>query len=380
MSQPLHVLRSGRWPLALVAGLLLVAGVAAGPAPAGPGKTVNGHIDVAAEPKKPKPAPADLSVTADGETEPVGASGDAADDMAFWVHPTDPSLSVVIGTDKEGALEVYDLAGQRLQAIDPTTRPGNVDLRPGFTLGGATVDIIGVVGYGMRFYTIDPMTRQLTNVTSPALKVSIPVAGMCMYRSPVSGKHYIFADTLDGRAEQYELVDEGGLVNVKSVRGPWDIGEESEGCTFDDVKQILYVAEEPVGIWAYGAEPTASVTDRKLVDAVAPNGHLAEDVEGLAIVYQGDDGYLVASSQGDDSFNVYRRHEPWEFVKKFTVDAGDATDRCSRTDGIDALAANLGPQFPQGIFSCQDRINDPPGTTGNQNFKLLRLEKVLDLQ
>ena len=28
----------------------------------------------------------------------------------------------------------------------------------GFTLAGKTVDIIGVVGYGMRFYTIDPDT------------------------------------------------------------------------------------------------------------------------------------------------------------------------------------------------------------------------------
>ena len=134
MSQPFRSLRSGRWALVLVAGVPLAAGLAAAPAPAGPGRAANGHVDVAAQ--QPKPAPADVSVTADGETEPVGAAGDAADDMAFWVHPGDPSKSVVIGTDKEGALEVYDLSGQRLQAIDPTTRPGNVDLRPGFPLGG----------------------------------------------------------------------------------------------------------------------------------------------------------------------------------------------------------------------------------------------------
>ena len=72
---------------------------------------------------------------ADAETEPVGAAGDAADDMAFWVHPDDPALSVVIGTDKEGALETYDLAGRRLQVLDPGSRPGNVDLRSGWTPG-----------------------------------------------------------------------------------------------------------------------------------------------------------------------------------------------------------------------------------------------------
>jgi 3-phytase len=376
MSQPFRSPRSARWAVALVAGLLLLAGLAAAPAPADPRRAVNGHVDVV-EPQAPV---ADASVTADGETEPVGAAGDAADDLAFWVHPDDSSQSVVIGTDKEGALEVYDMAGKRLQAIDPTSRPGNVDLRPGFMLAGKAVDLVGVVGYGMRFYTIDPATRMLTNVTAPDVQPGMPVAGMCMYRSPVSGKHYLFADTLAGEAAQYELVDEGGKVNAHVVRGPWQIGSESEGCVFDDEKKILYVAEESVGIWAYGAEPGDSTSDRKLVDGAAPNGHLAPDVEGLAVVYQpGGGGYLMASSQGDDSFVVYQRNEPWEYVKKYKVDAGDVTDRCSRTDGIDAVAANLGPLFPQGVFSCQDHINDAPGSTGNQDFKLVRLEKILDL-
>jgi myo-inositol-hexaphosphate 3-phosphohydrolase len=287
---------------------------------------------------------------------------------------------VVIGTDKEGALEVYDMAGKRLQAIDPTSRPGNVDVRSGFTLAGRTVDLIGVVGFGMRFFTIDPSTRLLTYVSAPDVKPGLPVAGMCMYRSPLTGKHYLFADTLAGEAAQYELVDEGGKVNAQLVRGPWQIGSEAEGCVFDDEKKILYVAEEAVGIWAYGAEPGDSTTDRKLVDGVAPGGHLAADVEGLAVVYQpAGGGYLVASSQGDDSFVVYQRNEPWQYVKKYKVDAGDVTDRCSRTDGIDAVAANLGPLYPEGAFSCQDHINDAPGSTGNQNFKLVRLEKILDL-
>lgn len=330
-------------------------------------------------PPGPDTVPPDREVPADGETEPVGASGDAADDMVFWVHPTDPSLSVVIGTDKEGALETYDLLGQRLQVVDPGSRPGNVDLRGGFSLGGHIVDLIGVVGYGMRFYTIDPPTRLLTNVTAPTVKPGIPVAGMCMYRSPLSGRFYLFADTLDGRGAQYELVDEGGLVNAVLVRGPFQIGGEAEGCVFDDERQVLYVAEEHAGIWAYGAEPDAPLAERTLVDGVESN-RLVPDVEGLAVVRTGDGGgYLLASSQGDSSFVVYRRHPPHEFVTKFRVVAGPAADACSRTDGIDALAANLGPAFPQGVFSCQDDENTGPGRAGNQNFKLVRLERILDL-
>lgn len=39
-----------------------------------------------------------FSVPAQVETDPVHNTGDASDDMAFWVHPTDASRSLVIGT------------------------------------------------------------------------------------------------------------------------------------------------------------------------------------------------------------------------------------------------------------------------------------------
>lgn len=131
----------------------------------------------------PGPVPPDKEVTADGETEPVANATDAADDMAFWVHPTDRASSVIITTDKLGAIETFDLSGRRLQTIDLNSRPDNVDVRYGFSLGGRSVDVIGVGGYGMRSYTIDPATRLLTNVTAADVKPGIPVAGTCMYKS-----------------------------------------------------------------------------------------------------------------------------------------------------------------------------------------------------
>ena len=53
-------------------------------------------------------------VSATVETAPVHSSADAADDPAIWIHPTDPSQSTVIGTDKSSdghGLVVYDLSG-----------------------------------------------------------------------------------------------------------------------------------------------------------------------------------------------------------------------------------------------------------------------------
>ena len=54
------------------------------------------------------------------------------DDPAVWVHPTDPSRSLVLGNNKRAALETYDLAGNRVQRIsDSVTFWGNVDVRRG---------------------------------------------------------------------------------------------------------------------------------------------------------------------------------------------------------------------------------------------------------
>ena len=87
-----------------------------------------------------------LEVPAVLETTPSEATGDSMDDPAIWVDPVDPSRSVVIGADHaDGSLTVYDLAGERLQRL-PRDRANNVDLRPGFLLGGVTVPVLGVAG------------------------------------------------------------------------------------------------------------------------------------------------------------------------------------------------------------------------------------------
>src|SRR4249920_1247621 len=58
------------------------------------------------------------SVFAVVETQPVVSTGDAADDPAIWVNPVDPSLSTIIGTNKQAGLAVYDLSGKELQFVN----------------------------------------------------------------------------------------------------------------------------------------------------------------------------------------------------------------------------------------------------------------------
>ena len=39
-------------------------------------------------------------------------------------------------------------------------------------------------------------------------------------------------------------------------------------------------------------------------------------------------------------------------------------------------AGDLGPSFPDGLFVCQDGLNQAPGANGNQDFKFVRLDAI----
>ena len=337
-----------------------------------------------------EPPPLGNTATAVVETDPVAHSADAADDAAIWPHPTDPSQSVVIGNDKGGSLDVYDLQGHLLQRINEGFF-GNVDVRTGVTTGNVTRDIVATYRSGLRLYTIDPTTRQLSNVTD-ASTGSIPVKtggeGLCLYQSPQSGDTFAFVVSRAGSVAQYRLADSDsdGLVDATRVR-LWSMGSESEGCVADDELGRFYISEEDVAIWRYGAEPTAgtSTADRVAVDRVtSAGGHLAPDIEGLTIARtDANSGSLIASSQAASNtanyYAVYDRSGSNEFDRTFKVVTGTVTDGCGQTDGVAAYAGNLGPTFPQGVFVCQDNANTTPGSSGNQNFKLVPLERVVDL-
>ena len=80
---------------------------------------------------------------ADAETQPTRHSGDSADDPAIWVNQQDPAQSLIIGNDKQGALETYDLDGTLVQRIEaPTKFWGNVDVRQDVHLATGPTDMV----------------------------------------------------------------------------------------------------------------------------------------------------------------------------------------------------------------------------------------------
>lgn len=327
--------------------------------------------------------PGVVEVPAGRETTPVAESGDAADDPAIWVDPDSPGDSLVIGNDKQGALEVYGLDGVRRQRITTATSFwGNVDVRQDVTVGTRTLDVVVAYNNGLRTFAVDPATRLLQPVGDGTGAVPTNGGeGLCAYHSAVTDDLYVFVITRAGRVRQYLIHDSDGdgLLQGSMVR-EFSIGSEAEGCVADDATGRLYISEEDVGLWRYGAEPGDGAT-RTLVDAVAPDGHLAYDVEGVTLATTGAaSGYVIVSAQNgahpDESyFAVYDRATN-DYVSSFRISASDTADGCERTDGIAATTAPLGPDFPAGLFVCQDNGNTAPAA-GNQNFKLTRLDDIL---
>ena len=66
-------------------------------------------------------------------------------------------------------------------------------------------------------------------------------------------------------------------------------------------------------------------------------------------------GWLVASSQGDNAYAVYRLPDMAP-LGRFRIAAGKfgATEE---TDGIELALGNFGPDYPAGLFIAQDGRN-----------------------
>ena len=219
------------------------------------------------------------------ETEPVSTCGDAADDPAIWVHPADPAQSLVIGANKKLGLEVYDLAGRRVQTL-PDGRMNNVDLRDGFRFGGERVALVAAsnrTNKTIALYRVDPAARRLIalELEDAATGLSDPY-GVCLYRSARNDRFYVFVNDADtGLMRQWQLEERRGRVRAKRVRD-MQVGSQAEGCVADDELGWLYVGEEDMGLWKYGAEPGAG-TERTAVDRTE-GGNLTADVEGMSSV------------------------------------------------------------------------------------------------
>ncbi|UTW57815.1 phytase [Kordiimonas sp. SCSIO 12603] len=321
------------------------------------------------------------TVTANVETAPVEHGGDAADDPAIWVHPSNPALSLVIGTNKQGGLYSYTLDGKVHQYL-ADGKMNNVDIRYGFDLNGEKATILAASNRANRsiaLYRMNEETGMLSDIADgpQPTRMEDPY-GLCMYQSTETGKTYVFINEKEGMVRQWELeASENGKVATKQVR-EFNVGSTAEGCVADDDNGILFQAEEDVALWAYGAEPNAGDA-RTEVTSIASNKALKDDLEGVSIYYGANgDGYLIQSSQGNNSYAVFDRKAPYTYRGSYSVigDIASGIDGSSETDGLDVISTPLGEAFPHGLFIAQDGRNVMPAE--KQNFKLVDFKKIAD--
>jgi myo-inositol-hexaphosphate 3-phosphohydrolase len=309
------------------------------------------------------------AVPAKAETQTFSSgSGDIADDPAIWVNPTDPAKSVVVGSKKSasgGGLAVFNLDGTIHQFLS-VGELNNVDIR---TVNGKVLLVASNrTDNTLTYFYLDPATRNLTKVGSTA--VGFEPYGVALYVSPVNGDVYAFVTqttSSTGQFDQYRL-SLGTSVSGSKVRD-LSTSTQSEGMVADDASSTLFLGEEDKGLYKYNAEPNGGST-RTTIDTVS--GHLTADVEGLAIVRNPDGNYIVASSQGANSFQVYDLAAPHTWRKQFTVAASGSVDAVTGTDGLDVTRKNLGPLYPEGLLVVHDTSNSGGSMS---NFKFVDASK-----
>ncbi len=302
-----------------------------------------------------------VAVTASGETAPVGTGrADAADDPAIWVDPANPGRALIIATDKKAGLHVYDLTGKDL-AFLKSGLVNNVDVVGDIVVASDRNDGLNA---HLAVYRLDGAKSALTALGRAAAG-SGEAYGLCLKKSAPGAPITAALIVKDGTVRVGTLAVAGNAAPTFAVQWEHKIATQSEGCVFDG--DTLYVGEEVGGLWELKQDGKGAVARM-----VAPidNQRLVADLEGLATIDHKGQRYLIASSQGDNAYAVFRLPGV-DYVGRFAVTAG-AFGATSETDGIEAVAGNFGPDYPEGIFLAQDGDNAPRA----QNFKLVRWDLI----
>ncbi len=295
-------------------------------------------------------------------TSPTGFD---VDDCAIWVHPTDPSLSLVIINDKgpidnKGGLYIYNLSGEQVQKV-AVFQPQNPDIRYDAVFGADTMDVVvcvdrqlGGTGYNkVRVFKIHPEKSQATGGFLEEITTGggIPTGqseayGHGLYQRPSDGALFsIVSPNSKNDFTQIKLESDGvGKVKGSIVRrwGADDIqGDICEGICCDDELGFMYICDENARVLKYRADPDER--NDGLAGVFGLRDGIESDREGINIYRCADTtGYILLSSQGNAQIKVYDRLTN---AFKGTVIPEGMQD----CDGLDVTAVPLGPKFPHGL-------------------------------
>lgn len=321
-------------------------------------------------------------------------------------------------------------------------RYNNVDIAYGIRLAGRAVDVAVVsdrYNDQLRFFVIDPAGAAartplievtaadqtfLFNPDREAVDEERSAYGLAVWQ-PKFGETYAVVTqegaTTIATARIVEIGGRLGYTSVEKVTMPsafplpdgstWFPCEEPgvlpqfEGVAVDQRSGVLYAAQEDVGLWRLqlplnsGAVPQLidRVTDFGIHDAYDPESEecrpidptatgfggtrLTADAEGVDIYYgPGSTGYVIVSSQGDDTFAVYHRQGANAAVGSFRVAGRDGVDDINGSDGLAVTNRAVG-DYRQGLLVTHDEPETGPDVDGDRdstNFSYVSWGEIAD--
>lgn len=294
------------------------------------------------------------------------------DDPAIWVHPTDASKSLIIGTDKEvgGGLYLYDLEGKIVNKYIDMQRPNNVDVAYGLNINGVKTDIAVTTerkANAIRIFSL-PDLKPIDNGGIPIFEGEKGEGerdgmGLALYTKQIDSVtteiHAVVGRKTGPSGTylwQYKLsANANGEVTGEVIRkfGQYSGKKEIEAIAVDNELGYIYYSDESAGVRKYYADPEKG--NQEL--AFFAQKDALSDHEGIAI-YKKDEktGYILVSNQQKNTFLVYKREGTEKNPHQHTLIAEIpvSTVEC---DGADVTSVNLGSNYPNGIFVAMSNGN-----------------------
>lgn len=283
-----------------------------------------------------------------------GNNGDA-DSPIIWINPDKADASLVIGTEKDAGLSVFDLAGRQVQHIaapaapSPADKPGrlnNVDILYGVHTGDGKQDLAIVTDRGrdqLRIFRIDADVASrggaaLTDITDPAVpfvfaknqaevNIQNTAYGIAAFQRKDESLVLVTREHTTGLG-LVKLVAKGRTMSYQTVRtvdlpAEFDLpdgstftpcedpgeGPQSEGMVVDEATSTAYVGQEDVGLWKMPATLEAPFEPR-LIDKAKEFGIPAtfDAATGECVVSGADSGFGGKNLAADvEGITIYHR-------------------------------------------------------------------------